>query len=66
MTVRPDVSGSSPSTRSIVVTSEALVISVLAASSAWALGSAMLEPALIAIAALTPVALVIAVRHSRR
>jgi hypothetical protein len=66
MFVRPDVSGtSSHASRSSTQIVENTAIAVLAAASTWALGSAMLEPALIAIAALTPVALVITLRHSR-
>jgi hypothetical protein len=66
MFVRPDVSGtSSHASRSSTQIVENSAIAVLAAASMWALGSAMLEPALIAIAVLTPVALVITLRHSR-
>ena len=63
MVVRPDVSGRSSSTP--LATAETVVIGVLATASMWALGSAMLQPAIVAIAVLTPVALLITLRHSR-
>jgi hypothetical protein len=66
MAVQLDVSGSSsPSTRGTVEIAENVAIAVLGAASMWALGSAMLGPALIAIAVLTPIALLITLRHVR-
>lgn len=65
MAVRPEVSGNT-SREGLLQIAEGGVIAVLAAASAWALGSAYLEPAVTAIAVLAPLALVITWRNTAR
>ena len=62
MAVRPEVSGNT--SRNVLQIAEGAVIAVLAAASAWALGSAYLEPAVATIAVLAPLALVITWRNT--
>ena len=65
MAVRPEVSGNTSRNGPLEI-AESAVITVLAAASAWALGSAYLEPAVAAIAVLAPLALVITWRNTAR